>query len=151
VSRSNYSDDCEHVHLYRGAVNRALQGKRGQAFLREMLAALDELPWQRLEVGTLVELTRLDADDELTEDVNAEAHVSGCCAMGAVALKRELDVSNVNAYMSSEVGRAFDIAPSMAAEIAYENDEAGPDDETPEQRWHRVRAWVVAQIKAGSP
>ena len=36
MSRSGYSDDCETMGLWRGAVERAIYGKRGQTFLREM-------------------------------------------------------------------------------------------------------------------
>ena len=33
MSRSQYSCDCEHLELYRASVDRALHGKRGQAFV----------------------------------------------------------------------------------------------------------------------
>ncbi len=36
MSRSGYQDDCEGLNLYRGTVRRAIRGKRGQAFLREL-------------------------------------------------------------------------------------------------------------------
>jgi hypothetical protein len=71
-------------------------------------------------------------------------------------------------YDADALAREFDIAPSMAAEIVYVNDEAddgrwqlgpyAPDPwpdwpqygrfvpETPEQRWARVRAWVAEQL-----
>lgn len=43
MSRSGYNDDCDGWALirWRGAVNSAINGKRGQAFLRELVAALD--------------------------------------------------------------------------------------------------------------
>lgn len=43
MSRSGYSDDCDdplQEGRWRAAVNSAIRGKRGQAFLREALAAL---------------------------------------------------------------------------------------------------------------
>lgn len=51
MSRSGYYEDYEHDWyqiMWRGAVKRAIRGKRGQAFLREMLTALDALPEPRL-------------------------------------------------------------------------------------------------------
>ena len=52
MSRSGYSDDWDigdnSGWLYRGAVERAIKGKRGQAFLKEMLAAMDALPEPKL-------------------------------------------------------------------------------------------------------
>ena len=46
MSRSGYGDDIGQWDLirWRGAVQSAMCGKRGQAFLKEMLAALDALP-----------------------------------------------------------------------------------------------------------
>lgn len=41
MSRSGYSDDCENIGLWRGAVERAIRGVWGQALLLEMAAALD--------------------------------------------------------------------------------------------------------------
>jgi hypothetical protein len=137
MSRSGYSVDCENLGLWRGAVDRALSGKRGQSFLREMLEALDSLPEKRLIKGDLV----IPADD-------AHDAEPGCCAMGAVALKRQMDVANIDESDPEFVAVAFGIAQSMAAEIAYVNDERGRYGETPEQRFERVRAWVVSQIYA---
>ena len=56
MSRSGYSDDCSgrELNLWRGAVESAIRGKRGQAFLREMLVALDAMPEKRLIAGELV-------------------------------------------------------------------------------------------------
>lgn len=142
MSRSGYSDDCDNLGLWRGAVERAIKGKRGQTLLRAMADALDAMPVKRLIPSALVR-----ADGE-------------CCALGAVALAKQIDTKKVDETDREWVGRLFGIAPAMAAEIAYENDEAAPrgrydDDrgwvpfgpETPEQRWARMRAWVAKQIK----
>lgn len=132
MSRSGYSDclDSGELNLWRGAVDRAIKGRRGQAFLREMLAALDAMPTKRLIENDLV---RFDGE---------------VCAMGAVAKARGCDLSNVVDDDPESVARAFGIARALAAEIAFEND----DDfsytaETPEARWSRMRAWAVSQIK----
>jgi len=36
----------------------------------------------------------------------------------------------------------------MAREIVYVNDEGGDLNETPEQRFERIRKWVISKIKA---
>lgn len=126
MSRSGYSDDCEHVHLWRGAVDRALFGVRGQRFLRTLRAALDAMPTKRLIA-------------------HAIAHTSGeVCALGAVDPTAAVDPEDREA-----VAQHFGIAPAMAAEIVYENDEAVASwwrSETPEERWVHMRAWVDRQI-----
>ena len=50
MSRSGYHDGIDQWDLirWRGAVASAIRGKRGQAFLREMLDALDALPEPKL-------------------------------------------------------------------------------------------------------
>ena len=137
MSRSNYTEDCSGWELirWRGAVNSSINGKRGQAFLREALAALDALPEKWLEESVLVSPT-------------------GCCTMGAVAKSRGLDTSNIDPFEREDVANALGIAEALAAEIAYENDSNErywpPRSETPEQRFVRMRAWLVKHIKSES-
>lgn len=133
MSRSGYSDDSENLGLWRGAVESAVRGRRGQAFLREMAAALDSMPVKELVADVVV----LD-----------EAHV---CAIGSVAVARKLDVAKLDIYDSEEVAKTFGVAKALACEVAYENDEAGVrETETPSERWTRMRAWVAAKI-VGAP
>lgn len=130
MTRSGYTDD-EHdwgFIRWRGAVNSALRGRRGQAFLSEMLVALDALPAPRLIKGDIVK--------------HGE-----CCGMGAVALKRGMDVARIDPDDPDTVAARFDLSVAMARELAFINDEAGLTGETPEQRFIRVRAWVVQQLK----
>ena len=127
MSRSGYTEECDDagaLNLWRGAVGRAIKGKRGQAFFRDMKEALEALPRKRLIAGDLVR------DGEV-------------CAMGAVAVKRGLDVSRVDPTDRDQVASLFNIAPALAAEISYENDEGGWHTLTPEQRWERIHKWVV--------
>jgi hypothetical protein len=86
VSRSGYSDDCNEreLNLWRGTVARAIRGKRGQAFLREMRDALDAMPEKRLAEGVL-------------------ATEGECCAMGAVAVRRGLDTVEIDETDRDEV------------------------------------------------
>jgi hypothetical protein len=137
MSRSGYSDDCDNYGLWRGAVERSMNGKRGQAFLREMLASLDALPEKKL------------IKDDLVDGTGA------VCAIGSVGLRRGLDMSSINIDDAKRVAEAFGIAHAMAAEIEYLNDECGfsyPSTlggkkfETPEERFTRIRAWVVGNI-----
>lgn len=125
MSRSGYSDDCwgSELYLWRGAVDRALRGARGQHFLRKLRAALDAMPAKRLIADVIA-----DGAGEV-------------CALGSVDPKAH--VSPDDRYA---VAKHFGIAPAMAAEIAYENDEGCYGAETPEQRWTRMRAWVERQI-----
>ncbi len=122
MSRSGYSDDCENWSLicWRGAVTSAIRGKRGQAFLRELLAALDALPEKRLIA------------DEL------EIKDGAVCAIGAVGKARGIDMSVLDPENMEKVATTFDIADAFAKEIVWVNDEAGPWKETPEQRFIRV-------------
>lgn len=138
MSRSGYSDeyDSQQLNIWRGAVERAILGNRGQAFLREMRDALDAMPIKRL---TANELSTPDGE---------------VCAMGAVGRKRGVDMSKIDPEDRDAVASMFDIAPALVAEIAYLNDEEGQlfkddaedDAETPEQRFERIRKWVELQI-----
>jgi hypothetical protein len=132
MSRSGYSDDCDNLALWRGAVRSATRGKRGQAFFRGLVAALDALPEKRLIEGAL------------------QTH-GGVCALGALGRARRVDMDEVDRIMRQDdydgLGQAFDIAPGLAQETMYVNDEQGRYNETPEERWTRVRKWAAAQLR----
>lgn len=128
MSRSGYSDECDYMALYRAAVERAICGKRGQVFLRDLVAALDALPVKRLIA------------DEL-QAPNGEV-----CALGALGVKRGLPIQGLDPHEPCEVGHAFNIARSLAAEVVYVNDEMDTQ-ETPEQRWERMREWAVGNLR----
>lgn len=127
MSRSGYSDDCANLGLWRGAVDRATRGYRGQHLLRKLRAALDAMPSKRL----------------IADEIKDEA--GDVCALGA------LD-STVEEYSAVYLAEHFGIAHALAAEIVYMNDEALAwryKSETPEERWTRMRAWVDKQILPG--
>lgn len=128
MSRSGYSEDCENLQLWRGAVRRAIRGKRGQAFLRELAAAMDEMPRKELI-----------ADELVRED-------GACCAIGVVFMSRSLATDQIDYEDAESVGAAVGIARAMAAEIAYKNDECGAADEGPAQRWQRMRNWIFLKL-----
>lgn len=139
MSRSGYSDDAENLGLYRANVDRAIMGKRGQKLLCDMAAALDAMPVKEL------------AEEVLVQD---SEHV---CALGAVAVARKLDVSDLDIHDGEAVAKAFRVAPCLAREVAYKNDECAPYRELPDgrysrvespaERWARMRAWVAANIR----
>ena len=127
MSRSGYVDDVEDnwsLIRWRGAVSSAIRGKRGQAFLREMVDALDAMP--------VKELTKNSLRDE-----------DGCvCALGAVASARGLDVAPLDPDDSESVAGAFGLSDALAREIVYLNDEGAWYRETPSERWRRMRQWA---------
>jgi hypothetical protein len=138
MSRSGYSDDLDNWDMikWRGQVASAIRGKRGQAFLRELLAALDAMPEKRLVQG------EFEADGEV-------------CALGSVARVRGMDLAKFDPDDAEDVGDAFGIANQLALEIMWENDEFSTWDEStqkfdrsPEKRWEHMRKWVANQIRS---
>jgi len=120
MSRSGYSDDCENLELWRGAVRRATTGYRGQHLLRKLRDALDAMPVKRL----------------ITDEIKDES--GDVCAFGALDPNAPYDEAG-------ELAKHFGIARALAAEVVYMNDE-WMRRETPEERWSRMRAWVDSQI-----
>jgi hypothetical protein len=127
MSRSGYSDDGG-TELYRANIDRALKGKRGQDFLKELVKALDALPNKRLIAG----------------DLSREGEV---CAIGALGLYKNIDIVDIDPEDPQRVAKMFNVSESMAREVVFENDEATYTIETPEARWQRMRNWAVALIK----
>lgn len=163
MSRSGYVDDCDDWALirWRGAVNSAIKGKRGQQALREIVAALDALPERRLVSESLV-----DSSGEF-------------CTLGALGRARGLDMEPIDPEDRESVARAFGISEALAAEIMYENDECSvdewiyidyeicgpvrphfpdygrretihrvPNPRSAEARWGRMRQWAANNITA---
>lgn len=134
MGRSGYSEDAENVNLWRGAVRRAIQGKRGQMFLREMLEALDTLPGKRL----------------IAEYLEADGEV---CAIGSVGKRRGVDMKPLDPENHNDLAKIFDISRVMVAEIEFINDDDFffSGNETPERRYTRVRNWVVRMLAGENP
>ena len=131
MSRSCYVEDIDNdwsAICWRGAVASSIRGARGQAFLRELLVGLDAMPVKELIREYLV---------------NESGEV---CAIGVVGRARGLDMLSVDQDDPQAVGSFFGIAGSLAAEIEYINDDWWLP-ETTEERWKRVRKWVVENIK----
>jgi len=139
-------DDDLAMGRWRAQVASATRGKRGQKMLTDLLAALDAMPDKALIVG---ELEQFDAD-------------AGClnvCALGALGHARGIDMQNLDPSEPEQVAAAFDIAPQLAEEIVYMNDEYFDfeyvgnvrTDITPEKRWEKMREWVAKQITPEIP
>lgn len=143
MSRSNYCE-IEHegtVNLYRASVERAIKGKRGQKFLRNLLAAMDALPVKELYQGDLVSI---DYDEKTGQN-----YTLGYCALGTVCKDKMSidDLLKIDSFDHQELSRLFNISPRMAAEIMFENDEGESWlAETPVQRFDRMRLWVAGNI-----
>ncbi len=168
MSRHGYTDDNDDplAHgRWRGAVRSAIEGRRGQAMLRELLAALDAMP-----------VKEQHPDSFATPE-------GEFCALGALGAARGMSLAGLEDCDRDEVGRLFGIAPALAAEVMYLNDEwlvgthqwvdvviCGPmrpfgprgswrsethersvrvvDPDHPAKRWAAMRAWVAKQIEA---
>lgn len=129
MSRSGYSDDGDDLGLgrWRGQVASAIRGKRGQAFLRDLIEALDAMPEKKL----------------IANELEAKGNV---CAIGSVGVKRGVDMSKLDPEDPDGIAGAFGIAHQLVQEIEYMNDEAfyGKDAEG---RWKFMRAWAVENLR----
>ena len=110
--------------LWRATLDRAIRGSSGQAFLRTLRTALDAMPVKRLITAQII-----NQDGEVSVLGSVDPHAA------------------VDPYHTEAVAQHFGIAPAMAAELVYLNDECSPVlGETPEERWTRMRAWVGEHI-----
>lgn len=128
--RSGYQDDLEQQDLamWRGRVASAIRGKRGQKLLTDLIAALDAMPDKRL----------------IANDIVREGDV---CALGACGQYR--GVPELDKFAPDEhdvLASAFNVAVCLIQEIEWINDEYSPHEETPEQRFVRVRKWAVKNL-----
>jgi hypothetical protein len=108
-----------------------MKGARGQAFLREMLVALDALPERKL----------------IAQELEADGVV---CALGAVGKARAMDLQKIDPEDHETVAGVFGVAHAMACEIMFVNDDGVGSNVTPEQRYVRMRRWVESQIREPS-
>ena len=137
MSRSGYVDDIEdnwQLIMWRGQVASAIRGRRGQAFLRELIVALDALPKKELIANEL-------------------RHGDEVCALGSVGVRRDIDLEVLDPEDRVALAKTFGVAAPLIQEIEWVNDEMGlylyPD--TPEKRWQRVRQWAVENIREAKP
>lgn len=137
MGRHGYSDDWDDeqqldLGRWRGQVASATRGKRGQAFFRALVEALDAMPDKKLV-----------AEELETKD-------GAVCALGCLGKARGVDMHGVDTENHAALGKLFDIAPQLAAEVMYVNDECHggwPVNTTPDERWRIVRDWAAKQIR----
>lgn len=152
MSRSGYVDEEDYsgqFAMWRGQVASAIRGKRGQALLRDMLAAMDAMPQKKLIRNHLC-----DASGEV-------------CALGALGQYRGVDLSQFERFIDTDgycddpgnlaevLGNRLNAATQLVQEIQYLNDEHldfeyvnGQRREiTPEERWQKMRGWIVTNLK----
>lgn len=132
MSRSGYSEpgvfgNWSYI-MWRGAVSSAIRGKRGQKLLKDLALAMDAMETKEL------------IDSEI------EGENGSVCALGCLGKAKGIDVSNIDPEDPDQVSLVFDIAPALAREIVYINDEARPWSDSPSKRWARVREWIKQQI-----
>jgi hypothetical protein len=125
-------DEYNSANLWQANIERAVKGKRGQAFFRSLVEALDGMPEKRLVAEEL----------ETTE--------GGVCALGCLGKARGVPLDGVDTEDHDKLGAMFNVAPLLAREVMFQNDDDfgyARVEETPEQRWTRMRAWAADQIK----
>lgn len=139
----DYCDFDEDPNLLEGRwlarVKSAMRGKRGQAFLRDLIAALDAMPVKELHPHNV-------AGENL-------------CAMGVVGVYRGADLTKPQEELNEEdgdhewateyTGDILDIAPSLAREVAYLNDEGFYG--TPAETWSQMRRWAEKNLIKENP
>ena len=130
MSRSIYSEDGDPwaAIMWGGQLASAIRGKRGQAFLADLVAALEAMPEKRLIANELRK--------------NGEV-----CALGALGTKRGIKLESIDPDDYEEVAATFDIAHQLCREVVWQNDDMG-DQDTPEQRWHRMHEWAKSKLKS---
>jgi len=129
MSRSGYTDDMDDRWAFicwRGQVESTIKGKRGQAFLRELIASLDAMPEKRL----------------IANDLERDGNV---CAIGSVGKARGVDMSVLDPHDYDTIAGTFGITHQLVREIEYMNDETY--SATPEARWKEMRAWAASNLR----
>ena len=126
--RCGYTDDDDDgsLAMWRGQVASAIRGRRGQTFLRDLIAALDAMPEKQLIAH------------ELRQD-------GAVCALGCLGAARGVALEEIDPEDHETLSRMFNIARQLVQEVEWINDESG--DYTPEKRWRRVRDWAARNIK----
>lgn len=139
MNRSNYTEDADDTWAlirWRGAVASAIRGKRGQAFIKELLGTLEAMPEKKL------------IEKELEKD-------GQYCALGCVGAARGIEMRYLDVHNSSLLSKTFGIADALVREIEYINDgdvwvfvnNTFNKDDTPERRWKTVRDWCLEHLK----
>jgi len=139
MSRAGYTDcggDEWAMICWRGAVESAIRGIRGQAFLKEFRDALDAMPEKKLYEYDLQ---------------TANGH---SCALGAVGKARGINMVGWDPEDHGQLSTTFNIAEALVREIEFINDEypwrrkftLAEEEELAPTRWQLMRKWIDRQI-----
>jgi hypothetical protein len=142
MSRSGYTEDCEDVLAigrYKAILRSTMRGKKGQAFLKELLAALDSMPEKRLIREHIVIDGQQDSftgyygpsypqlivgADELVAKDGTVAAMGDVCALGALGKARGMKgLEDLDPEEPEDVAAAFGTNDYIIREIVYHNDE----------------------------
>ena len=140
--RVGYSEEENYpgqFNLWQANCRRSRQGKKGQAALRDLEAALLAMPEKRIQKDIFV-------------DLNGES-----CAIGALMLHRNIsagmpreqavaECAVLDPLETEEYGVILGLPRLVAWAVAVENDEWWWEDEIPEKRYLRMLAWVREEI-----
>ena len=140
MDRSNYTEDPNDDVLaygrYRGQAASCIRGKRGQAFIRELLEALDGMENKELISGKLI---------------NEKGQA---CAIGAVLLgrgKSEDEVQAIEYDDSRSVALELGIPCQLVGEIEFMNDNFYTSDHHNSMRWRYIKQWAEQQVEEAAP
>lgn len=132
MNRSGYTeeygiDDTWQLVRWRGAVNQAIKGKRGQTFLRELKGALEAMPKKELIAEELV---------------TAQGEV---CAVGCLLKSRGVNTSQIAVDDYEAIAKVSGVARALIQELEYINDDISA---SPELRYTWVKDWVEVHINS---
>ena len=147
------------ANLLDANLRRAIEGKKGQEFLKKLLAALDAM-----------ELKELHTDDFKNKN-------GGLCAIGCYANHFKIRVDDLYSDDAFSISKRLGISKTLAFKIIFQNDEnlvndemridfllVGPvrprfpewgshhqvryvpDPDAPRKRWEAMRQWVSDNI-----
>jgi hypothetical protein len=133
MSRCGYTDDYEYPQLCEQWVSRATWGKRGQAMLRKLKQALEELPQKRLiadefktEQGEYCAIATLLEKEGKIQELQAQEYSDD-----------DADQYEANEYVAG----LLNVSPVLIRQIEFENDEMCIC-KTPEERYQYMLHWV---------
>lgn len=110
---------------FKASISRAVNSTGGQAMLKNLLSALDAMPYPRL-IGGVFEF---DCD---------------YCAIGALGKAAGLNVAKFSTEKLPELAATFGCPLVLIDVIMKTNDEGRR--ELPAQKWSRMRDWTAHQI-----
>lgn len=127
---------------------RAVKGKKGQAFLQELEAALIAMPEKKLvprfqnELGYVCPLSAVYLKRKIAEGKTRDQALD--------ELERSIPPDGYGWDATVAASEALKIVKPLAYQVMYVNDE-DCYGATPEERYSRVLAWVRSELKVVAP